>query len=196
MSNKDNDAELFKHAMKGVKPLLDKGLLDKKRLNHEKTPKSTSKKVTSTGSKRYTKTNTPYTEDRFINSIPPLSNHISEWMTPESFLSFSHGGVQPRYFRKLKLGNVPMEATLDLHGRTLNEARTALASFIEKAYDAELRGVHIIHGKGYRTGSDKPLMKNHVNTWLRQLPHILAFCSCKPKHGGTGALYVLLCRNH
>jgi len=37
-------------------------------------------------------------------------------------------------------------------------------------------------------------IKSHVNTWLRQHPQVLGFTSCLPRHGGTGALYVVLKR--
>jgi hypothetical protein len=31
-----------------------------------------------------------------------------------------------------------------------------------------------------------------VNSWLRQMDAVLAFCSARPNDGGTGAVYVLL----
>ena len=40
------------------------------------------------------------------------------------------------------------------------------------------------------------LLKNALNSWLRQIPAVLAFCSAKPQHGGTGAVYVLLSRKN
>ena len=38
------------------------------------------------------------------------------------------------------------------------------------------------------------LFKSHVNTWLRQHPQVLGFTSCQAKHGGAGAVYVMLKR--
>jgi len=38
------------------------------------------------------------------------------------------------------------------------------------------------------------MVKSHVNTWLRQHLQVLGFASCLPRHGGTGAIYVLLKR--
>lgn len=40
----------------------------------------------------------------------------------------------------------------------------------------------------------KPMIKSHVNTWLRQHPQVLGFSSCLAKHGGTGAVYIILKR--
>jgi len=38
------------------------------------------------------------------------------------------------------------------------------------------------------------LLKELVNTWLRQHSQVLGFCSCQAKHGGAGAVYVMLKR--
>jgi len=49
--------------------------------------------------------------------------------------------------------------------------------------------------KAARVDGKRPMIKSHVNTWLRQHPQVLGFTSCLPRHGGTGALYVMLKRN-
>jgi len=55
-----------------------------------------------------------------------------------------------------------------------------------------VRCVRVVHGKA-SGASDKPaLLKSRVNSWLRQHPEVLGFASCQPRHGGTGAVYVLL----
>jgi DNA-nicking Smr family endonuclease len=54
------------------------------------------------------------------------------------------------------------------------------------------RCVQIVHGKGYNSPGNQPVLKNDINLWLRQHQDVLAFCSTPPKAGGTGALYVLL----
>ncbi|RMD71241.1 MAG: DNA mismatch repair protein MutS, partial [Gammaproteobacteria bacterium] len=55
------------------------------------------------------------------------------------------------------------------------------------------RCVRIVHGKGRRSAR-QPVLKQKVNGWLRARDEVLAFCSARPHHGGTGALYVLLRR--
>jgi DNA-nicking Smr family endonuclease len=52
--------------------------------------------------------------------------------------------------------------------------------------------VRIIHGKGYGSNNQGPIIKPLVNKWLQQRNEILAFCSARPNDGGTGAVYVLL----
>ena len=108
-------------------------------------------------------------------------------------LSWARTGVQRRVMRKLRNGYYAVAAELDLHGMTSSEARVALGQFVAEA--AALRGsccVRIIHGKGRKSVTDAPVLKPMVAGWLRNRNLVLAYCSAKPGHGGTGALYVLL----
>ena len=57
---------------------------------------------------------------------------------------------------------------------------------------ARLRCVLVVHGKGWGTTSDFPVLKSHTNAWLREWPGVLAFCSATDIDGGTGAMYILL----
>ena len=52
----------------------------------------------------------------------------------------------------------------------------------------------VVHGKAWGSTSDYPVIKSHVNAWLREWPSVLAFCSAATIDGGTGAVYVLLRR--
>ena len=54
--------------------------------------------------------------------------------------------------------------------------------------------MRVTHGKAVRLDGKRPMIKSHVNTWLRQHPQVLGFTSCQARHGGTGALYVMLKR--
>ena len=121
----------------------------------------------------------------------------SEWTSavgPGDVLGFARGGVRRREFERLRRGRFRIEADLDLHGRILADAVTALDHFLE---DSRRRGRHcvrIVHGKGFGSRSGMPIMKSHVDRWLRARSEVLAFCSATPPDGGTGALYVLLRR--
>jgi DNA-nicking Smr family endonuclease len=54
--------------------------------------------------------------------------------------------------------------------------------------------VRIIHGKGLRSGTRGPVLKNTVNALLRRSDPVLAFASARPVAGGTGATLVLVSR--
>ena len=113
---------------------------------------------------------------------------------PGDILSFKREGIQNRQFRKLKRGEYSIQSELDLHGYTVESARTALFGFLRAAQDRGHQAVRIIHGKGHRSSNKGPVLKSMVNRWLRQCDPVLAFHSAQPKDGGTGAVYVLLKR--
>ena len=104
------------------------------------------------------------------------------------------GGIQAKLQSKLKKGQVPFEFKIDLHGATVNQAGKQLQHAIESAHASGIRCVLVVHGRGKGSFDNKPALKTHVNQWLRDLPQVLAFHSAQARHGGTGALYVLLKR--
>ena len=104
------------------------------------------------------------------------------------------GGVQKQLFRKLKQGKIPIEARLDLHNNTVNQARARIEEFLLQSRYNHLRCVIIIHGKGQHNQQGKAILKSMVHHWLQQAPEVLAFSSALPQDGGTGAIYVLLKR--
>jgi DNA-nicking Smr family endonuclease len=52
----------------------------------------------------------------------------------------------------------------------------------------------VIHGKGARSGPDGPVLKAGVQRWLAQWDDVLGYVSAARRHGGSGAVYVLLQR--
>ncbi len=107
-------------------------------------------------------------------------------------LSYRSNGVQPSVLRKLRRGQFPSEAELDLHGYTVATARTELSQFLLACLKNDMRCIRVIHGKGHGSGNRGPVIKSHVDYWLRQHHEVMAFCSAKSHDGGTGAVYVLL----
>ncbi len=112
----------------------------------------------------------------------------------EDPLYWARDGVQDSQMRRLKAGQIIFDGSLDLHGLKVESARAQLWSFLAEACRHEIRCVQVTHGKAARLDGRKPLIKSHVNTWLRQHSRVLGFTSCLPRHGGTGAVYVLLRR--
>ncbi|WP_421681588.1 Smr/MutS family protein [Stutzerimonas urumqiensis] len=127
--------------------------------------------------------------------VDGLSDQFVIDVGAEDELLWSRDGVQEAQVRKLKAGQVPFEGSLDLHGLTVERAREQLWAFIAEAVRLEIRCVRVTHGKAARLDGRRPMIKSHVNTWLRQHAQVLAFTSCQPRHGGTGAVYVLLKRH-
>lgn len=111
--------------------------------------------------------------------------------TPDELI-YMRPGVQHRLFQDLRRGYIEPEDSLDLHGLRVVEARQELAGFMAHAHHHRMRVVRIIHGKGYGSEGQQPILKQKVNQWLRQIDDVLAFCSAPRFDGGTGAAYVLL----
>ncbi|QFU02486.1 putative DNA endonuclease SmrA [Halomonas sp. THAF5a] len=117
-----------------------------------------------------------------------------EPVRPSEFLDFALPDLPWRTRQQLKRGQLAWEAGLDLHGHTLEEAREELEAFLRDAADRRRRCVLVVHGKAWGSTRDYPVIKSHVNAWLREWPSVLAFCSATAIDGGTGAVYVLLRR--
>jgi DNA-nicking Smr family endonuclease len=103
--------------------------------------------------------------------------------------------IDRRNWARLKRGQVDIERTLDLHGRTQVEAHGALNRFLTMAHAAGLRCVLIVTGKG--GGEGRGILRQMVPRWLGEpthRPYVVTFCPAQPRHGGDGALYVLLKR--
>jgi DNA-nicking Smr family endonuclease len=110
----------------------------------------------------------------------------------EETLSFCAPGIQNSILAKLRKGFFGAQAELDLHGLNGETAKQELLQFLHYSVASGYRCVQIIHGKGYRSSDSHPVLKNNINRWLRQHKDVQAFCSALPKHGGAGAVYVLL----
>lgn len=103
---------------------------------------------------------------------------------------------------RLKRGKLPIEARLDLHGMTQDEAHRRLDRFIAAATRDGLRCVLVITGKGQRSLADRDadtggILRAAVPRWLNEAalrPLILAFTHAQQRDGGAGALYILLRR--
>jgi DNA-nicking Smr family endonuclease len=115
-------------------------------------------------------------------------------LQPGDELMFRRAGVPETVLRRLRRGLYHVDSELDLHGCTVAEARGRLAEFLQEAGARQLQCVRIIHGKGLRSGTRGPVLKNWVNAQLRHAAQVLAFASARPVAGGTGATLVLLSR--
>lgn len=111
-----------------------------------------------------------------------------------------------RQTRQIAIGKTGIDARLDLHGMRQAEAHSALKTFLLSAQARGCRTVLIITGKG---GRSKPspehdfardetgVLRRAVPRWLGEPEFARLVYACGPsdaRHGGDGALYVLLRR--
>lgn len=122
-----------------------------------------------------------------------LPTGFVEPVHPLAILSFMRPGIQHGVFRKLRQGAYPIDAMLDLHQLTVEEARREVFSFVHACVKHDIRSALISHGKGGRH-PERPaaILKSYLARWLPLFPEVMAFHSAQRFHGGTGALYLLL----
>ncbi len=97
--------------------------------------------------------------------------------------------------QKLSRGREAIDARLDLHGMTQDEAHGALSRFLRRAQADGAKFVIVVTGKGLRGGEGiaRGVLKREVPRWLvmpefRDL--VVGFEAAAIGHGGEGALYV------
>ncbi len=115
-----------------------------------------------------------------------------EMLHPDDVLSYKKDGVQQGVFKNLRLGKYDIHTVLNLHGKSVAEARAAVYDFVNDSQKMNLRSLLIQHGKGIKSQPHQAVIKSYINKWLQQLDMVLAFHSALPQHGGAGAVYVLL----
>jgi DNA-nicking Smr family endonuclease len=104
-------------------------------------------------------------------------------------------GLDKNTAERLRKGAMAIDASLDLHGLTQEVAHAALIRFVNGSAQLGRRCLLVVTGKGNREGAG--ILRTQVPRWLNEpalRSLILAFAYAQPKHGGEGALYVLLKR--
>lgn len=105
--------------------------------------------------------------------------------------------------RKLRQGQIDIEARIDLHGMRQHEAHGALRRFLLSCYARGQRWVLVITGKGARRAREEDgfmateggVLRKNVPMWLAE-PElravVVSFTTAAIPHGGDGALYIQL----
>ena len=99
-------------------------------------------------------------------------------------------------YRKIARGRLPLEARIDLHGMTQDEAHDLLLGFLRSAHARGLRHVLVITGKGTSRGGEG-VLRRAVPKWLGFAAFRELASGVEPaarSHGGDGAFYVRLKR--
>jgi len=178
LENEEDDADLFRKQMQGVQKM--------ETSNIAKFEKSVKKKPNAQVlAKRAAAIGPMQTDDTELSDTQAMLNPVGSQVA----LSYRIATLQHRVFEDLKAGNLRWFEAVDLHGCTIEEARTAVLQIIQIAKDENQNVLKIVHGKG-----PDAILKTYVNSWLRQHRDVLAFVSAPEKQGGTGAVLVLLKR--
>ena len=110
----------------------------------------------------------------------------------------AYAGIDRNTADRFRKGELPLDGTIDLHGMTREKAHIALSGFMRGHWERGSRCVLVITGKGASPSQEnRGILREMFPQWLAEpgiKPMILAFDIAKPKHGGSGAFYVLLRR--
>ena len=94
--------------------------------------------------------------------------------------------------------------SLDLHGKTLDEANSIIENFIKKSYEDRIQKLIIVTGKGLHSNNDKDpyvskdfgILKYSIPEFIRNNEDLMKIISniseASVKDGGTGAFYIFL----
>jgi len=107
-----------------------------------------------------------------------------------------------RLKQRVARGRDAIDARIDLHGMTQNQAHRALVRFLRRAQTDGARIALVVTGKGAGSAardaaSERGVLRRQVPLWLALpefRPVILGFEEAHLSHGGQGALYVRLRR--
>jgi len=102
-------------------------------------------------------------------------------------------GVSHAQIAELRAGKVHVDATLDLHGHTIEPAISALRAFLIESHRLARRCVLIVHGRGTHSDVGAPLREAVLSDLLGEASGLVhAFSSAAAAAGGDGATYVML----
>lgn len=103
--------------------------------------------------------------------------------------------------RQLSRGLVSPDRTVDLHGHTLASAYDLLDAALAMAIRQGDRTILLVTGKPPRPASERPHARGAIRAatgdWLAGSRHSSAIAAVRPahpRHGGAGALYIVLKR--
>jgi DNA-nicking Smr family endonuclease len=142
------------------------------------------------------------TRDRVAVPPPPPSPVRVQELPPEVKLSVEGDGqryaarapgVSLSQVAELRTGQMHLEATLDLHGLTIDIAIAKLRAFLAESRQLGRRRVLVVHGKGTHSDHGAPLREAVVGDLLGPASGLVhAFASASPANGGDGATVVMI----
>ena len=94
--------------------------------------------------------------------------------------------------------------SLDLHGKTLDEANSIIENFIKKSYEDKVQKLIVVTGKGLHSDNEKDpyvskdlgILKYSIPEFVKNNKDLMKIISniseASVKDGGTGAFYIFL----
>jgi DNA-nicking Smr family endonuclease len=138
---------------------------------------------------------------------PPLRGRAKPSVAPlPTPLKKARGGLDNTldgsWDKRLRMGQASPDFTIDLHGETLSTAHARLNRSLALAIRTEARLILLITGRPAKDNPRLPpasrgVIRASVGDWLAASPYadrIAAIRTAHPRHGGLGAMYLILRR--
>jgi len=173
--NEEDPSSLFLEAVKGARPITPSNRV----LHSPKKPK-------------------PVPHQLMRDERQALADSLSDGYFPSHELEtgeellYLRKGQSPSVLSKLRRGHWVVQAGIDLHGMTSDQARAYVAEFLAECKKRGIRCVRIVHGKGLGSKNKEPVLRNKLRHWLIQKDEVIAYAQARHNDGGSGAVIVLL----
>lgn len=132
-----------------------------------------------------------------LDELKSLVGQESQWFfhREDETVEGRIDSVSHQILKSLKRGEIEPLKKLDLHGLTVPEALRKLKSWVFEVRADGVRCGLVITGRGHHSDGGIAVLQKEIPDALQEVPlstHVLAFATAIPRHGGPGALYVLL----
>ncbi|WP_044470889.1 endonuclease SmrB [Mannheimia massilioguelmaensis] len=164
---KDEDINLFRESIQGVKKIKQNTYVPPKQINVKK--KSEQREIREQADTLF----------YFSDEYEPLLNE-------EDAVKYLRKGEDSYLLKQLRRGDFSPELFLDLHGLTREQAKLELASLIQACIDEHVYCASIMTGYGTYT------LKRQIPRWLVQHPRVRALHRAPKEWGGDAAILVLI----
>lgn len=111
----------------------------------------------------------------------------------DEYLSWCRGDLPADLADRVHEGRYSVQAALDLHGLTLEEAAISFDEFMREARMQGLFCIKVIHGRGLKSPG-KPVIREAFKRWIDgpYRKFLDAYATARPNDGGLGATYLIL----
>jgi DNA-nicking Smr family endonuclease len=134
-------------------------------------------------------------------AIPPVTSKAPIKVTVAPVPASPQNTLDGTWDRRITKGGIVPDISVDLHGSGLNSAYARLDGALEQAIAQRMRVILLVTGKARShdraSGQGRGAIASVVRDWLASSRHatsISAVRGAHPRHGGTGALYIVLKR--
>ncbi|MCR5613811.1 Smr/MutS family protein [Treponema sp.] len=125
-----------------------------------------------------------------------FSDVMEKWLSSHETVDKDKTSEKYEQSRKMNsasyVKDLPVDATLDLHGLTRDEAWNSLEIFTGDCLRRGFKKILIIHGKGNHGGDREPVLGDLVRLFIERNPHLGASGHPDRTQGGSGATWVII----